>query len=147
VNVTADSTAGVPITYRALRVYGDGHSSAGIGTGTITPSVTFPGAAIFDGVFVCPRAGTLQNLRGRVEVGMAIDYTWTLGVLTLIATAWTFTASSITITIPAGSTSTISDTTHTLAVNAGDKIVLLSQQANGTSNNTVTRPQASAIIT
>jgi hypothetical protein len=32
-------------------------------------------------------------------------------------------------------------------VNAGDKIVLLSRQANGTSNNTVTRPQASAIIT
>jgi hypothetical protein len=52
----------------------------------------------------------------------------------------------VTITIPAGSTSTISDVTHTLSVTAGDKIMLLSQQASGTSNNTTTRPQASAII-
>ena len=67
---------------------------------------------------ICPLTGTLKNLR--VRAGLNTETTGST-VFTILVNG---VATALTVSIPASSTSVVSDTTHTVAVTAGDRITL-----------------------
>jgi hypothetical protein len=136
---------GAPLIHRILRNFGVGFNQAALQAtvpGDVISGVTGPSLCYFQ----CPRAGTLKRLFGCVEIGMPLDYTWTVVLMTLSLGVWSVTDTPLSITIPAGSAATFSDLTHTQAVSRGDKVAVICRQGTGTNSSNTTNPQASLLL-